>query len=925
MSEYVDRIVEAFQSAGGDPCRHEAGWRARCRVSTHGKRRGDINRSVSIWEREDGSAGVHCHAGCAVEGVLAAVGLSAADLAPPKVGASRIVVQYDYTDESGRLLFQVVRADPKGFRQRRPDGRGGWIWNLRGVRRVLYRLPAVLEAVKAGTTIYVVEGEKDVERCETAGLVATCNPGGAGKWSREYTETLRGAHVVIVADWDAPGRAHALRVARELDGVAQSVRILRAAAGKDAHDHFTAGKTAEDFIPIEVAELQAEDDSGASTPTASGAEAVPPWTSFPTNLLPSPLDTFVHAAAHAIGCDEAFIAAPLLAALAGCIGNRAVLQLKPGWPVPAVLWVAVVADSGSHKTPALSAVLDFLHTREAIALRNHEASLQDYRLRLDLWRETKKEDRGERPSEPREPERLLISDITTEGAAVRLAVMPLGLLLHSEELAAWLYSHDVYRKGGRGPDAQRWLLAHDAKPWIIDRKGQPTISIPRAAVSVVGGVQLPVLKRALGDEHFENGLAPRLLMVMPPRSVRVWREESVDQPVLDALNATFLSLIEMRPLQDLDDGELRPEILTPSTDAKAHWVAWFNRHGQRQADADGREASLLAKAESAASRIALILHLARVAAKDPSASRTEIDLKSMQAGTALADWFANESLRVYAAMAESPEDHDRRSLVEKIKRRFSGRVTARQLRDASRRYRTPGAAEAALNDLVARGYGRWEHVPAGPSGGRPTDVFVLQDARDEEVGDPASDSRSGNHHESAEGPSIRTGPLQGEGESGAGATSSSHSTDSASQPTGNDPDEETDRPTPRSGNPQDPAGSEGIRTGPDIGDARDEDSSAYAPESDPPWPRTPASQFPGAVRSGNPEPPENREGFRTAKGTPAGDTPPTSPASGSEPISPGDGTLPNGGPRSDLGFHNGGGDRPGLDAEGGCGCAGGGR
>jgi len=87
------------------------------------------------------------------------------------------------------------------------------MWKLGETRRVLYRLPQVIEAVKAGKTIYIPEGEKDVHAIEQAGGVATCNPGGAGKWKREYAESLRGAQVVVVADKDTPGRKHARDVA----------------------------------------------------------------------------------------------------------------------------------------------------------------------------------------------------------------------------------------------------------------------------------------------------------------------------------------------------------------------------------------------------------------------------------------------------------------------------------------------------------------------------------------------------------------------------------------------------------------------------------------------------------------------------------------------------------------------------------------
>jgi hypothetical protein len=159
-----------------------------------------------------------------------------------------IAAVYPYVDEEGRLLFEVVRFRPKDFRQRRPDGRGGEIWNLNGTRRVLYRLPKVIVAARRGRRIYVAEGERDVEEIEAAGGVATCNPGGAGKWRPEYAEALRGAEVVVVADRDEPGRKHAREVFGSLETMAASVQLVEPAEGKDAADHLAAGHGLDDFV-----------------------------------------------------------------------------------------------------------------------------------------------------------------------------------------------------------------------------------------------------------------------------------------------------------------------------------------------------------------------------------------------------------------------------------------------------------------------------------------------------------------------------------------------------------------------------------------------------------------------------------------------------------------------------------------------------
>jgi putative DNA primase/helicase len=146
---------------------------------------------------------------------------------------------YDYVDEQGMLLYQCVRYVPKDFRQRRPDGRGGWIWNLKGVRLVLYRLPQVL----AAETVFVVEGEKDVHTLESWGVVATCNPMGARKWRPEYSDSLAGKHVLVIPDADRDGAAHAEQVISSLREKAASSRLIQLPIGKDVTEWKNLGGT----------------------------------------------------------------------------------------------------------------------------------------------------------------------------------------------------------------------------------------------------------------------------------------------------------------------------------------------------------------------------------------------------------------------------------------------------------------------------------------------------------------------------------------------------------------------------------------------------------------------------------------------------------------------------------------------------------
>lgn len=199
----------------------------------------DNSPSLSVGEGEDGRLLLNCHADCPIERIVEAVDLRVADLFPAKVERS-ILETYPYTDEDGKLLYEVVRYVPKDFRQRRPDGQGGWEWNLKGVQRVLYRLPELLDAISLGETIYVCEGEKDVHALEKAGVVATTNSGGAGKWDPAFTRILENAeNVVLVADNDAPGLLHMAHIGDALNGTPYRIVIPR--KGKDVSEHLAAG------------------------------------------------------------------------------------------------------------------------------------------------------------------------------------------------------------------------------------------------------------------------------------------------------------------------------------------------------------------------------------------------------------------------------------------------------------------------------------------------------------------------------------------------------------------------------------------------------------------------------------------------------------------------------------------------------------
>ncbi|MER6522572.1 hypothetical protein ABT246_37795 [Streptomyces sp. NPDC001553] len=189
---------------------------------------------------------------------------------------------HTYTDVAGVILARVHRhkctdvACPDKKKGRRfatsyPDGKNPYPGRKLGDWLGLYNLPLVASAIADGLTIHVTEGEGDADAVIAAGGVGTSHSNGAGSWSSQHTEQLRGAHVVVVADNDLVGYRHAAHVADDLDGVAASVRVVRAAVdldGADATDHLQAGHTLDDFEDVDALTLE-----GALTEPAAPAAA----------------------------------------------------------------------------------------------------------------------------------------------------------------------------------------------------------------------------------------------------------------------------------------------------------------------------------------------------------------------------------------------------------------------------------------------------------------------------------------------------------------------------------------------------------------------------------------------------------------------------------------------------------------------------
>ena len=141
---------------------------------------------------------------------------------------------YSYVDEHGEVRYEVVRFEPKDFRQRVPDGSGGYKWSMKDIEALPYNLPEIL--ARPDEPVFVVEGEKAADALISAGFVSTTSHGGAKKWSPSLNKWFEGRNVIILPDNDEPGEQHAQIVAENLFGTASRIKVVNLSGLPDKGD-----------------------------------------------------------------------------------------------------------------------------------------------------------------------------------------------------------------------------------------------------------------------------------------------------------------------------------------------------------------------------------------------------------------------------------------------------------------------------------------------------------------------------------------------------------------------------------------------------------------------------------------------------------------------------------------------------------------
>lgn len=247
MNNNLNQILKRIEDVTGKSVKRLSNGTYQCHCPAHD----DDKRSLSVSVGQKKNVVLYCHAGCDYIDILKALRLVKADLDPIKDEEPER--RYDYHDENGNLIFQTIKKPGKKFLQRHINEKGNWVWDLKGVQPVPYRLPEVLQTRGNNGLIFIVEGEKDVETLRGYGFVATTNPLGAGKWRKAYNNYFEGAQVIVIPDNDQPGIQHAVRIATGVKEFANSVQLVKLPNLKskgDVTDWLEEGHTVDELVEI---------------------------------------------------------------------------------------------------------------------------------------------------------------------------------------------------------------------------------------------------------------------------------------------------------------------------------------------------------------------------------------------------------------------------------------------------------------------------------------------------------------------------------------------------------------------------------------------------------------------------------------------------------------------------------------------------
>ena len=644
---------------------------------------------------------------------------------------------YLYCDEQGQALYRKVRSSQKNFWFEHPDGAGGWTSGATGIRRVPYRLT---ELIKSEATVYIVEGEKDVDTLVNHGLVATCNDSGAGKWKPEFNEFLKDRDVVVLEDNDKPGRKHGKVISEGLYGVARSIKIVRFTEldkGGDVTD-FLKTHSKDDLI---VRQKDAPEFMGSYSKhfkddeeTCSEIEWEEPvlfdqieTPEIGVDVLPSWLGNYAKAVSRNSQTPFGMAVMMGLSVVATCLQKRFVVSpYGDDYVEPLSLWTATILPPGTRKTAVLSAMTAPLSDWEcemARNLKNEIAENETIRMvnekKLDRLQneETKCKEHDERKlllaeitqlklDNPEEmyPPRLWTGDVTPERLQNLLAEHGERMSLLSDEGGIFEIMSGLYSNGAANIDV--FLKGHAGSSIRVDR-GNREAHLKAPALSFGLTIQ-PEVASLLGQgnkKHFRgNGTLARFMFCLPKSNVghrNISQREPIPETIKAAYCAGIFHLLYIVDIVD-EDGASKPRIIGLDNEALTSWERFAQYIESNQGENNQFESiqDWTGKLPGAALRIAGLCHVVEHGEGSPM-----INKKTLEAALDLCDSLIIHAQATFELMGGDEQTTDAKHILKWMLKRkdtfFKRRDCQQELRG---RFRRVDKLVKALDVLIERNF-----------------------------------------------------------------------------------------------------------------------------------------------------------------------------------------------------------------------------
>lgn len=728
----------------------------------------DNRNSLSVSVGDDGRILLFCHAGCANDAICSAIGIDLKDLFPSKekLSTKKIVATYDYTDESGKLLFQKVRYEPKDFRCRVPDGKGGWSWKMTGVRRVLYQLPAVIKS----TIVFIAEGEKDCDLLAQHDLVATCNFDGAGKWDSSYNPFFKDKVVYIIPDNDDAGRNHAAHIFSQLKAVAADCKIVELPGlpdKGDVSDYFANGGTIEQFretaakapdgLPESFQTLKVN-LSEVGTNSGDAWNPVVPFEDldlpvFPLDDVPSCLSEFAQIVREVSSSHQTppdMTALLLMTIASACLGGKVRVVTNNRFSELATLYTAIFAPSGTRKSSVYHSLMVPVIDYQKRLRAEMKAEIVGNRNELDILKREieklikdivksdgderdalqeqlkEKEDTLAKFEKPTElPLIFMETDFTVESLAPKINANGGTFALFDHEGAFWNEVAGRYTQG-QSQTNDLILKSYDGHPVTVSRVGRGDIFIEHCCLAIGLIVQPNKIEELKNKKSLdETGLIPRFILAVPVDNIgyRKMQTPAVPHYVYDDYNRRIELLFRIR-----EQGQMVLKMDEQTVEIFMQYCESIEMRLREGQDLYSMRA-WASKLTGRIARIAAVLHC--YAHPDSTSDDSQIDTDILEYAIQLSEYLIGHAKATYQILNLSADVKIARKILRTLEKYVestgAGQISKGELwgriKNSDKSIQTVSSITEALEILIDHNYIR--KVDAERRPGRPAEIYEL--------------------------------------------------------------------------------------------------------------------------------------------------------------------------------------------------------